>query len=70
MSNQISRQFGYLSDDEAAAKVAEHMHRFWEPRMLAALEVHIARQPGDFTAIVLAAARLLAERRGEGAAAH
>ena len=70
MSNQISRQFGYLSDDQAAAKVADHIHRFWEPRMLVAFEAHVASQPGDFEPIVLAAARILAERYGEATAAH
>jgi formate dehydrogenase subunit delta len=70
MANQISRQFGYLSDEEAAAKVAYHLHAFWEPRMIAGLEAHAAAQPGDFDPIVLAATRILVEQYGETAAAH
>lgn len=70
MANQISRQFIYLADDEAAEKVAYHLHAFWEPRMIAGLESHAALQPGDFDPIVLAATRILAERYGEASAAH
>lgn len=70
MANQISRQFTYLSDAEAAEKVAYHLHAFWEPRMIAGLESHAALQPGDFDPIVLVASRILSERYGEAAAAH
>lgn len=70
MANQISRQFTYLTDAEAAEKVAYHLHAFWEPRMIAGLESHAALQPGDFDPIVLAAARLLAEPSGDASAAH
>ena len=70
MANQISRQFTYLSDDQAAAKVAYHLHAFWEPRMIAGLEAHAAAAPGDLSPIVLAATRILIEQYGEGAPAH
>jgi hypothetical protein len=70
MANQISRQFSYLPDDEAAEKVAYHLHAFWEPRMIAGLESHAALQPGDFDPIVLSATRILAERYGEAPAVH
>jgi hypothetical protein len=61
MANQIARQFTYLSEDEAAEKVAYHLHAFWEKRMIAGLEAHAAAQPGDLDQIVLTATRLLAE---------
>jgi formate dehydrogenase subunit delta len=61
MANQIARQFTYLPDDEAAAKVAYHIHAFWEPRMIAGLEAHAAAQPGDFDPVVLEASRLLTQ---------
>jgi len=70
MANQISRQFTYVSDDEAAVKVAYHLHAFWEPRMVAGLEAHAAERPADFEPIVLAATRILAEQYGEASAAH
>ena len=70
MANQISRQFSYLSDDEAAARVAYHLHAFWEPRMVEGLEAHAAAQPGDFEPIVLAATRILEAQYGEASTAH
>jgi len=70
MANQISRQFIYLSDDEAAVKVAYHLHAFWEPRMIAGLEAHAALSPRDFDPIVLAATRILAEQYGAAPATH
>ena len=70
MANQIARQFTYLSDDEAAEKVAYHLHAFWEQRMVVGLEAHAAAQPGDLDPIVLTATRLLAEQYGEAAATH
>ena len=70
MANQISRQFTYLSEDEAAQRVAYHLHAFWEPRMVAGLEALAADQPGDFEPVVLTATRILAEQYGEASAAH
>lgn len=31
--NNIAVQFGYLPTEEAAAAVANHINRFWDPRM-------------------------------------
>ena len=68
MANQIARQFTYLSDDDAAAKVAYHLHAFWEPRMIAGLQAHATAQPADFDPIVLEATRLLVAQYGEATA--
>lgn len=70
MANQIARQFAFLPDDEAAAKVAYHLHTFWEPRMIAGLEAHAAVRSDDFAPIVLAATRLLIEQFGAPSAAN
>ena len=70
MANQISRQFTYLPNDEAAVKVAYHLHAFWEPRMIAGLKAHAAAAPGDLEPIVLAATHILVEQYGEASAAH
>ena len=61
MANQIARQFTYLPDDQAAAKVAYHLHAFWEPRMIAGLEAHAASTPDDFDPVVLEATRILSQ---------
>ena len=68
MANQIARQFTYLTDEEAASKVAYHLHAFWEPRMIAGLQAHAAAQPADFDPIVLEATRLLVAQYGEATA--
>ena len=33
MANQIAANFGSLPAADAAAETADHMQRFWEPRM-------------------------------------
>jgi formate dehydrogenase subunit delta len=47
MGNDIARQFAHLAPDEAAAAIAAHIDRFWDPRMRAALHALIAS--GDDT---------------------
>ena len=33
MINSIAAHFGYLRAEQAAAAVADHIRRFWDPRM-------------------------------------
>ena len=33
MINKIVVHFGYLPTEQAAAEVADHVNRFWDPRM-------------------------------------
>jgi formate dehydrogenase subunit delta len=33
MGNDIARQFGHLTQEEAAVQVGTHLQKFWEPRM-------------------------------------
>ncbi|MFA6219914.1 MAG: formate dehydrogenase subunit delta [Erythrobacter sp.] len=35
MANQIARNFAVRGDEEAAAATAEHIRKFWDPRMRA-----------------------------------
>lgn len=37
MANQIARNFAALGDEAAIAATAEHIRKFWDPRMKAAL---------------------------------
>jgi formate dehydrogenase subunit delta len=37
LANEISIQFAHLPAADGAARVAKHIHDFWEPRMLRAL---------------------------------
>ena len=41
LANEIAIQFEHLPFDDGAARVARHMHDFWEPRMLRALLAHV-----------------------------
>lgn len=58
MANQIGMFFDSLPDrDEALFDIAEHIRRFWEPRMRRALlaELDSGGQEAGFTEIVYAA---------------
>lgn len=37
LANEIAIQFAHLDPADGAARVAKHMHDFWEPRMRRAL---------------------------------
>lgn len=54
--NEIAVQFPQLSDDEAAAAVAAHVRRYWDPRMRVDLHRHLAAGGTDLLPIALAAA--------------
>jgi formate dehydrogenase subunit delta len=53
MANQIADNFAYHEDREA--RVADHLQRFWAPRMRAALRGHV-EAGGDGVADVVVAA--------------
>jgi formate dehydrogenase subunit delta len=59
MINSIATHFGYLHADEAAAAVADHIGRFWDPRMKDQLRLLVAMNTGDLDPVALAAAALL-----------
>ena len=63
MANQIGAFFEAMPDaEQAAAGVAEHMQKFWEPRMLRALAAHVAAQGDEALAPIVR--RALARIRG------
>ena len=43
MANQIGKFFASQGDDRAVAGTAEHIKKFWDPRMLAAIFAHLAQ---------------------------
>ncbi|WP_124081481.1 formate dehydrogenase subunit delta [Pigmentiphaga humi] len=48
MANQIGDFFGTMPDrDQAVADVADHLKRFWEPRMLRTLLAHVDAHGDD-----------------------
>jgi formate dehydrogenase subunit delta len=61
LANDIAAQFRHLPPDEAAADVANHIRRFWDPRMRVALLEVADHQQADLDPGVIAALRLLGE---------
>jgi formate dehydrogenase subunit delta len=59
MINSIAAHFGYLRADKAAAAVADHIKRFWDPRMKQRLLMLVASDTRDLDPVSLAAAALL-----------
>ena len=59
MINNIAAHFGYLRAEQAATAVADHIKRFWDPRMKQRLLLLADSDTTDFTPIAVSAAALL-----------
>jgi len=59
MVNNIVGHFHYLPTDQAAAAVADHVERFWDPRMKRRLIELAAAETADLGPVAVAAAALL-----------
>ena len=59
MINNIAAHFGYLHPEQAAAAVADHIGRFWDPRMKQRLLLLVDSDTTGLTPISVAAAALL-----------
>jgi formate dehydrogenase subunit delta len=58
-ANQIALYFAAYPHDEAVAGVADHIQKFWDPRMRASLRVILeAKQAGLHPLILDASAKL------------
>ena len=56
MANQIARNFEVKGVAEAIAATADHIRKFWDPRMRAAIDEHVRLTGGsDLTPIALQA---------------
>jgi formate dehydrogenase subunit delta len=42
MANQIGRFFASQGDQQAAAGIADHLQKYWDPRMRATIVDHLA----------------------------
>ncbi|HEX2890113.1 formate dehydrogenase subunit delta [Vineibacter terrae] len=42
MANQIGKFFAHQGEAKAAAGIADHIAKFWDPRMRAAIQAHVA----------------------------
>ena len=59
MINNIAAHFGYLRAEQAATAVADHIRRFWDPRMKQRLLMLAASDTRDLDPVAVAAAALL-----------
>lgn len=59
MINSIAAHFGYLRTEQAASAVADHIKRFWDPRMKQRLLMLVASDTTDLTPVAVTAASLL-----------
>lgn len=57
MANQIAANFSF--HDDSAARIADHLSRFWAPSMRHKLLSHVASGGGGLESAVIEAARLL-----------
>ena len=57
--NKVVVHFGYLPTEQAVTEVAEHVRKFWDPRMKRRLFDLVDSAAGDLEPVALAAASLL-----------
>jgi formate dehydrogenase subunit delta len=59
LANEISIQFAHLKPADGAARVAKHIHDFWEPRMVRALLASVDAGDENLDPLAIAAAAQL-----------
>jgi len=59
MSGQIAANCVGLSDEQATARIAEHLRSFWTPAMIAELRDYDVDHPGDLDPRVTSALHAL-----------
>ncbi len=59
MANQIAGNFATLGEERAAAATADHLAKFWDPRMRAQILECLATEPAALDTTARAAVELL-----------
>jgi formate dehydrogenase subunit delta len=62
LANELARQFPQVPEEEAAATVAAHIRRYWDPRMRESLHRELDAGGADLLPVARAAAVLLRDR--------
>jgi len=70
MANQIGDFFGSQRHSDAAAGVADHIKKFWDPRMRAGIMEHVAHGGAGLKPLVLEAIKRLANAQNNSSASH
>jgi len=61
MANQIGRFFAHRGEAKAVPAIAEHLTKFWDPRMRDAILAHLANGGGGLEPFPLKAVQTLAK---------
>lgn len=61
MANKIAEAFAASPHDQAVAATAEHIRRYWDPRMRAKLKAHLDQGAAGLEPLALAAAHVVTE---------
>ncbi len=70
MANQIGEFFDGVSHEQAAADVANHLNRYWEPRMRKQIISYCEERHGaGLTNVALAAVQILRQQAQQAAPA-
>jgi formate dehydrogenase subunit delta len=69
MANQIGRFFTSQSSDKAAAAIAEHLQKFWDPRMRVAILEHLDKGGAGLDPMVREAITILKSKTRQSAQA-
>jgi len=59
MANQIARNLAVQGEDKVAGLTADHISRFWDPRMRSVIITHVAEGGDDLSPAARAAVLLL-----------
>lgn len=62
MANQIATAFAAEGEARALPQIARHIERYWDPRMRAAIDAHVAAGGADLSPLALTALRDLARK--------
>ncbi|MEO9633342.1 MAG: formate dehydrogenase subunit delta [Parasphingorhabdus sp.] len=68
MVNQIARNFGTLDQDSAAEATAEHILKYWDPRMKRRIVAHAGEGPTDLSDVATLAVSIVGRRADSSAA--
>jgi formate dehydrogenase subunit delta len=52
MANQIGKFFAHEGEPRAVESIADHLAKFWDPRMRAAIQAHVAAGGGGLDPLV------------------
>lgn len=64
MANQIARNFEIHGETEAVGETAEHIRKFWDPRMRDQIQAHVEAGGEGLTDIALDAVKMLGPIHG------